>query len=61
MYTTCENCDGEGGWEITFGDGYSEESRWQVCPQCNGSGRVYGEGEPITIDDLSPPIGDCIL
>lgn len=62
MMVTCENCDGDGGFEVTvmvskWGD-CSEASKWIDCPQCNGSGWARGEGEPITMDDLPPPWGE---
>jgi DnaJ-class molecular chaperone len=55
--TTCENCDGEGGFDYvatTWLDGGQRYvDGWVECPACGGSGWVYGdEPQQLTEDDL---------
>lgn len=50
---TCENCAGD-GWircPYTTCDGEETEIAYQ-CPECNGSGWLEGEPEPLDIEDL---------
>ena len=53
----CDECDGMGEWDEgpinTGGPAPVDPIYRQVtCPQCDGTGRVEQEVEPITLDDL---------
>lgn len=54
---TCDNCGGDGGWPARPG---AYDEGWVACPVCGGSGWVYGDQDPLDIDDLPPPVGDPI-
>jgi hypothetical protein len=56
---TCENCGGEGGWTHTdYGSRWDDyacdcEEIWEPCPDCGGTGLVYGdEPQQLSEDDL---------
>lgn len=52
--TTCDFCAGEGRFYYSYQneeDGYEIEGA-DCCPECNGSGWVEGEPEPLSLDDL---------
>jgi hypothetical protein len=60
---TCENCDGEGGYETaTFPpskwDDPTPGGEWIACKYCDGLGWEEGEPLPLAEDDLPPPHGD---
>lgn len=60
---TCDFCGGEGWIYSDYVDSNGEETEIAgQCPECNGSGYVEGEPEPLSIDDLDmrSPI-DCLL
>lgn len=46
MMRVCENCCGEGGFQVEGVD------YWIECPPCDGSGYVPGEETLIEEDDL---------
>lgn len=55
---TCENCGGEGGFEIPYagrnppwGDG-ADDGEWRTCRDCGGSGWEEGELPQLTLDEL---------
>lgn len=64
---TCDNCGGEGGWEIVTGPTSkwgdpTPGGEWVECPTCHGSGWLDGDEPPPAIeqDELPPPQGDDI-
>lgn len=53
---TCPCCDGAGEWDegpLPASSGATEpDFRQVICPECEGSGRVFVETGPRTLDDL---------
>jgi DnaJ-class molecular chaperone len=54
--TTCENCDGQGGFDYVTTTWLDHSERyvdgWVECPACGGTGLVCGEPQPLSEDDL---------
>jgi hypothetical protein len=52
----CPSCDGDRGWESApYGIDYNDGSlltSWIKCNECDGTGEVEIEVEPITLNDL---------
>lgn len=50
----CAECHGAGEWdEGPIYRRWSEpEYRQVICPECEGTGRVLAEVEPVTLEDL---------
>ena len=64
LLTVCENCDGAGEFVSQHITGYDPRDGsplgWEdqyPCPDCDGTGRVLTEVEPITLDDLEEAFG----
>lgn len=59
---TCDNCAGEGGWEVAVmpASRWADPTpggEWVRCPDCRGAGWVEGEPELLGIDDLDERCG----
>lgn len=52
---SCPACDGEGSFEVFTGRRFMDgdhESHTTGCGNCDGTGRVLQNVEPVTIEDL---------
>jgi hypothetical protein len=56
--TTCENCNGEGGWGYTvYGSRWDDyacdcEEYWEPCPDCGGTGWVYSDDQLQQLNEV---------
>jgi DnaJ-class molecular chaperone len=52
----CPACDGAGEWDegpLPASSGALEpEYRQVICSECEGTGRVFAEPQPVTLEDL---------
>jgi hypothetical protein len=52
----CPNCEGAGEWDegpLPASSGALEPEYRQVfCSECEGTGQIFAESQPVTLDDL---------